>query len=455
MNDQKNVAIVGAGLTGLVTAFYLRRAGITVTLYEKAPRAGGVIQTRRQDGFVWECGPNSGVLGKPEAQELFEDLNGLPLLETASKRAHKRYIWKGKRWEAIPSDPVRGLLTPLYSWRDKLTLPWELFRPRGTDPDENLSSFVRRRLGQSILDYTVDPFVSGVYAGHPDVLIPRYALPKLYALEQAHGGFFRGSIHKMFAPKSERDRKASRKTFSAKGGLQTLVDKLVEAIGAENLRLDCGDLQFQSSPSGWLAMRSGTVIQEHSHLVTATGAHTLPQLVPELAGIGCDAAFAVRYARVAEISIGYRQWNGRPLDGFGGLVPSCEKRDVLGVLFLSAILDGRAPEGGALFAVFAGGLRRPELVDLDDEALRALVAREFQAMMGLSEFSPDLFDIHRYDRAIPQYDLATGSRLAAMEQLEKRFAHLLIGGNGRDGIGMSDRIAQGRKLAERIIQAQA
>lgn len=447
-----SIAIVGAGLTGLTAAFYLRRAGIAVTVFEQSGRPGGVIATQTRDGFTWECGPNTGVLGKPEALELFEDLGATDLLETASPLGAKRYIWKGKRWEAIPSGIWSGLLTPLFSWKDKLTLPLEPFRPRGTHPEETLSQLVRRRLGQSILDYAVDPFVSGVYAGSPDVIIPKYALPKLYNLEQNYGSFIGGSLKKMREPKSARERKATRKTFSAKGGLQSLIDTLVERIGPGNLRLGSQDLSFTHDSGRWTARTAQGEAGSFTQVISTVGAHALPSLFPALNGLGLDAAFQVRYAPVAEAAIGFQQWKGIPLDGFGGLVPSKEKRDILGVLYLSSLMQKRAPAGGALFAVFVGGLRHPEYVDLPDDAFRALVAREFCAMMGITQFDPDLFEVNRYPRAIPQYDSSTPARIAALDALEQKFPGLLLGGNGRDGIGMADRIAQGRKLATRIHQ---
>jgi oxygen-dependent protoporphyrinogen oxidase len=55
----KSVAIIGAGITGLTAAYYLKRAGMVVTVYEASGRAGGVIRSVRRDGYLAECGPNS------------------------------------------------------------------------------------------------------------------------------------------------------------------------------------------------------------------------------------------------------------------------------------------------------------------------------------------------------------------------------------------------------------
>ena len=70
----KKIAIIGAGLTGLTTAFYLRKNNIDITLFESTQHIGGVIQTKEKDQFIWETGPSTGVLGKPEAMELFSKI---------------------------------------------------------------------------------------------------------------------------------------------------------------------------------------------------------------------------------------------------------------------------------------------------------------------------------------------------------------------------------------------
>jgi oxygen-dependent protoporphyrinogen oxidase len=194
--EKTEVVIVGAGLTGLTLAFYLKKAGIKFKIAEKLPRTGGVIQTINENGFVYETGPNTGVVSHPELAELFEDLADKCTLEIADPNAKRRLIWKNRMWHAIPSGLLSAINTPLFTWYDKFRILGEPFREKGTNPNETLAELVRRRLGQSFLDYAVDPFISGVYAGDPNKLITRYALPKLWKLEQDYGSFIGGSIKK-------------------------------------------------------------------------------------------------------------------------------------------------------------------------------------------------------------------------------------------------------------------
>ena len=215
---EKEIVIIGAGLTGLTLAFYLKNQGKDVLIIEKSAKTGGVIQTVKDDEFVYETGPNTGVIGNPEVAELFEDLQGLCTLETADPSSKRRLIWKNGKWRALPSGFWSAVTTPLFTLTDKFRVLGEPFRKKGTNPEENLAELVKRRLGKSFLNYAIDPFISGIYAGDPKYLIPKYALPKLYALEQNYGSFIKGTMKKAKEnKKNPRMQKATKEVFSAKG----------------------------------------------------------------------------------------------------------------------------------------------------------------------------------------------------------------------------------------------
>ena len=58
--QQHDTVIIGAGLTGLSTAFNLKNAGRDVLVLEKQNRIGGQIRTYTENGFTFESGPNTG-----------------------------------------------------------------------------------------------------------------------------------------------------------------------------------------------------------------------------------------------------------------------------------------------------------------------------------------------------------------------------------------------------------
>ncbi|MFO7853057.1 MAG: protoporphyrinogen oxidase [Bacteroidota bacterium] len=456
MDKGKDVIIVGAGLTGLALGVFLKEKGIAFRIVEKNDEAGGVIGTRESNGFVYETGPNTGVLSTPELVRLFDLLKDRCKLEKADRGASKRYIWKRGKWRAMPSGLFSSVGTPLFSFYDKLRILGEPFRKPGDNPYESVADLVRRRMGKSFLDYAVNPFISGVYAGDPEKLITKYALPKLYNLEQNYGSFLGGAIKKAREPKSELERRATREVFSALGGLKNLVDAMVEYIGKENIEMGCTDtLISKKEVSGYECSyeKDGKIKALHGkYMVTTGGSENLDKLIPFVDTHDIDKIMEIRHAKIALAAVGYKEWKGFKLDAFGGLVPSKEKRKVLGVLFPSAIFKGRAPHKGALLSVFMGGYRDPYIIEKTDTEIENIVLREVGEMMGTGDKMPDLIDIYRYERAIPQYELSSAERFDVIEKIQQEYPGLFLAGNIRDGIGMADRVKQAGQIAEIIFK---
>jgi oxygen-dependent protoporphyrinogen oxidase len=450
MKNEKNinVAVVGAGLTGLTTAFYLKKAGIPFVVFEKEKRAGGVIQTHHDNGFTFEGGPNSGILSKPEVPELLEELKDDCTLEVADETAKARWIWKKDRWVPLPSGLISGVTTPLFSFSDKLRILGEPFRKKGNNPNESLAQLVLRRMGKSFLDYAIDPFILGIYSGDPARLITQYAFPKLYRLEQDYGSFIGGSVKKAKEPKTDRDKKATKEIFSVEGGLSNLIDALVKNVGNENIRLNCNGLSFSQKENKFSSSLSS---DQFSHVISTTGGYVLEELFPFLEKEKLKSITKMEYSRVVQVSVGFSQWEGIPLKAFGGLVPFIEQRNILGALFLSSFFKNKAPQNGALLSVFMGGVRKPEFADYSDEKILKIVEQELTEMFKLKTFRPDLLKIFRYNHAIPQYSFESEEKLKAINALEKKHPGLVLAGNIRDGIGIADRIKQGKTIASEII----
>ncbi|WP_319500303.1 protoporphyrinogen oxidase [uncultured Draconibacterium sp.] len=444
--NQLNIAVIGAGLTGLTTAFYLKKFGFEVTVFEKNDQAGGVIKTHRKNGFVFESGPNTGSMSQEEAAELFEDLADDCKLEYANKSAEARWIWMGDKWHEMEMGGLKAITTPLFTWYDKFRILGEPFRKPGTDPNETIADMVRRRMGKSFLRNAVDPFLSGVYAGDPEKLVTRFALPKLYWLEQNYGSFIGGSIKQKKARKKEPPRKANRQVFSVENGLDNLIKALVKNIGDENIKLGCKNLEVNTSGNQDFSVDG----KSFTHVVSTAGSHALENLFPFFPKEKMQAIDKMTYAKVTQVVLGFNNWKGIPIKSFGGLVPSAEKRDVLGILLPGSFLKNRAPENGALLSVFMGGIKRPEMFGYSDDKIKEIAEREVRDMMGLDSFEPDLLEIFRYPNAIPQYSFESEEKLQAITDLETEFKGLTLAGNMRDGIGMADRIKQGRTIANQF-----
>ena len=449
MKQQHEIVVIGAGLTGLSTAFHLHRQGRDVVILEKADRVGGQIHTYHENGVTFESGPNTGVVSFPEVAELFQMLEGSCQLEIARESSKRRLIWKGDRFHELPSSPVSAITTPLFRLSDKFRILGEPWRKKGTDPDEPVGALAARRLGKSFYEYAVDPFVSGVYAGDPMKLTTRYALPKLYNLEANYGSFIRGAIAKAKEPKTDRDRLATKKVFSAVGGLQRLVEAL-----SKDLRIitSANNLKVMPTADGqWSCTYNGTEEIVCRKVVTTVGAYALPALLPFIPEAQMQKMSNLFYAPIIQVILGVKNARGLDFPAFGGLVPSKEQKRVLGILFPSSCFEQRCPDGGALYSYFIGGARHTDYLQKSDDEIREITLEAFHSMLKYpADMQPDLLRIFRHEHAIPQYWSDSGERFATIEALQQQYPGLILAGNMRDGIGMGNRIHQGATIASSI-----
>lgn len=448
----RHTVVIGAGLTGLTAAHTLKKRGVDVEIIEKTARIGGQMQTLAEEDFVFETGPNTGVISCPEVVELFQDLQAFGCeMEEANEETKQRWIWKKGKFHALPTRLSSSISTTLFTWKDKFRILLEPFRPKGTNPDESVEELVKRRLGDSYVHYAVDPFISGIYAGNPKTLVTRYALPRLYNLEHTYGSFIRGAIAKAKEKKTDRDRLATKKVFAAKGGFGALVEALGKAIGSDCITLNAANIHVKPVNDKWEVIYTNGQGMEQTivcqKVITTIGSYVLPQVLPFVEDDLMSFITNLRYAPVVQVAVGVGDTQGVEHRAFGGLIPSCEGLDILGVLFPSSCFPHRAPKGGAVYSFFLGGMRQPQLIEWSDEEIMNLVKEKMHTMLGLpAHVQPDISHIFRHRYAIPQYEASSGQRLAAIETIQKHYPGLILAGNIRDGIGMADRIKQGVKI---------
>lgn len=446
---------MGAGISGLVTAYRLRQAGLQVQVIDAGARPGGVIGSARHEGWLVERGPNSALDTSPLIGELVQALGLRDRWLPAAPSAARRYVLRGGVPLALPMSPRAFLATPLFSAGAKLRLLREPFVPRAAaDDEESIAAFVRRRLGSEFLDYAIDPFVAGVYAGDPEQISVSAAFPRLHALEQRWGSLIRGQV--LGARQRRRDlerAKNSAGSFSFTGGMQTLTDALAAAVGP--LQLGTRVTRLQRDAAGVFSIEAlcdGAESRWRARaVVLATPADTAAALLREHAADAAAALDAIDYAPVATVASGYAAQDiAHPLDGFGCLVPRKEQRRVLGVLFSSTMFEGRAPPGMHLLTTFVGGRRQPQWVDPPEADIASLVHAEHQAMLGARR-APQFQRVTRWPRAIPQYTLGHGGRVARAEAVQHALPGLWLGGSWKGGVSVGDCIKSGHLQADLVV----
>ena len=439
------VAVIGGGLTGLTAAWQLHRAGVPVVVFEAAALPGGVIASTRDGAWLWESGPNTLLEGTADVAA-FVDAVGLGGRRCyAADSANNRYVVRDAQLVAMPTSPLAFVRTRLFSWRAKLGLVGELWRARApADAEESVADFVERRLGREFLDYAINPFVGGVYAGDPRRLSVRHGFPKLHALEQEHGSLLRGAFRRRNTSGGPKGR-----IFSFPEGLAELPRALAASLGGA-VRYATRVQAIRRTAGGWTIESGGPAgAESFSAVLCALPADALAQLRFEgVPGAERLAELqAIEQPPVVSVFTGYRREDvAHPLDGFGLLMPEVERRRILGVLFSSTLFPGRAPEGHVALSTFVGGVRSPELARLDDAGLRQLVREELGALLGVRG-EPVYCHVQRWPRAIPQYTLGYERFKAIFTGLEAAAPGLHFGGNARDGISLANCIESGRRLA--------
>lgn len=431
--------MIGGGISGLVTAFHLVRGGRKVVVLEASPRVGGSLETKTDGPWRFELGPNTVLENHETVTRLIREAGLEGEKVTALPSAKRRFLWKAGQLHALPSGPVGFLKTPLFPASAKLRLlrePW-ISRPSG-DPEESIAEFVRRRLGQAFLDYAVGPFVSGVYAGDPERLSVRYAVPRIASLEREHGSLIRGALARRKGPAP------GGAMISFREGLDQLPRKLAEEIGDVRIGVACRRVVRTSD--GFRAETDAGPI-EAQQVVLAVPADAAARLLdsPGLAEIP--------YAAVSLVSTGWRREDiAHPLGGFGFLAPRKEGLHVLGVLFPSEIFPGRAPEGHTVLTAFVGGRTQPEVAGWDDDRLMSTVLEDLRRTVGVRG-EPLIRTIRRWPRAIPQYEVGHGRFLDLAREIETALPGLRIGGNFLHGVSVPDCIRNATELAGTMLQA--
>lgn len=453
MDTKKQLAVIGAGISGLTTAYRLMQAGYDVTVFEKTDHIGGTIVTEREEGYLVDLGPNSALETSDTLRNLIRELGIEDKKVYGNDASNNRYIVRNGTLHALPMSPVKFLKTPLFSWKAKLRLMREPFIRPTDGQDISLADFVRYRLGDEFLEYAINPFVAGVYAGDPETLSTPAAFPKLYALEQNYGSFIRGTIRGARERKKRKEVSKDRaKLFSFIDGMDTFPKALAAKLPGrirtkaqiETIRRKDGfELEIRQNGQSFKEHFKKIVISVPSKEMSVV----LNILFPEQAKRFLD----VYYPPVAVVFMGFNESDvKRPLDGFGFLIPKIENRRILGSIWSSTIFPNRAPSGKAAFTTFVGGTRQPDLVHTDDSSLQEMVFQDLNDLVGLSA-KPEYCKIRRWPRAIPQYTLGYQTIQKMFDEMEEAQPGLYFAGNFRRGISVGDSILSAHETVEKIL----
>src|ERR1700733_12135391 len=394
MGEPKQVIVIGAGISGLACAYRLKQLGTPVILLEASARVGGLVGSVRKDGFLFESGPQS-FQGTEPLLELIREVGIEGELQRADPRA-PRFIYLHGKLQKIPMTPQGLMASSLLGLKSRAKIVSEPFkRTKPPTKEESVADFVRRKFGHEILEYLVAPFVSGVYAGDPEKLSLKAAFPSLEEWEREYGSVLRGAMKS----RPEKEQRAGAPPLcSFTHGVATLPRAMAAKLGDA--------MQYETRA---VSVDSVSASQQHSHgdagpaceirivhngqeqsaiagaVVIATPAYAAAHLLETSAPHLAQTLSGIAYAPVAVVACTYyRQQVGDPLEGFGFLVPRREKVRTLGTVWNSSLFPGRAHEGSVTITSFIGGATDPEIMNLHEEKIAAIVAEENARILGIT-----------------------------------------------------------------------
>jgi protoporphyrinogen/coproporphyrinogen III oxidase len=446
--------VVGGGISGLVCAYGLRKAGIDAQLVEASLRPGGVIRSERRDGYLLELGPQS-FSGTAPLIELCRDLGIEDQLVGAPRHA-ARYVLVDGALRQVPLSPPAFFASSLFSAGTKWSILRDLFGvSRPPEQDESVAAFVRRKFSAELLEKLGGPFVSGIYAGDPEQLSLRGAFPQLYAAEKSAGSVVRGMMR---AARAKKGLRRPPTLLSFRESNETLIHALATHLGPA---LRCGAKVTRIQPVGGgaaekfevrISAGGGEEIIEARQLILATPTNVSAKLLNSVDVSFERALGGIIYAPVAVVSFGYRKSDvGHTLEGFGFLVPRSAGLSILGSVWNSSLFPGRAPDGHALLTSFVGGAMNPQAVTRSSHELISLVHKEIAPVLHLRQ-APIFSNVEIYERAIPQYNLGHMDRVTTLETLLLKYPGLRLTGNYLRGPAIGACVEQALSVAGKIAE---
>ena len=441
------IAVIGGGFGGLIAARALVRDGIDAHVLEAGSRAGGVVCTSTRDGYVREHAASSFLGGPGDGvYALCQELG--VAVDKASPKARTRWIYLDGKLRALPRSPFGLFTTDLLTWRGKLDLFAEPFRPAGrarrSDDDESMHAFAARRFGAEAARAIVSPFVTGVYAADAHDISLASGFPKLAMLD-ARGGVVRGSLAQM--ADRLRSRLAGRKAastprglYAARGGLGTVASALAAELGSR-VRLN--------APVSKVAPVDGGVAIDGARWDGAVLAVPAEDAASLTSGDLANRLASFHRAPAALVYLGFPA-DAVPSasDGFGALVATGEDVRVLGIVFESTVWPERAPAGHVTLRCIYGGGRDPEAAALDDAALIAQARRDVEVVLGATA-APTHTSVVRWKRGVAQYRPGHAERVRDAVALARSQRIVLAGADYR-GPGLNDLCADGAAVVTEV-----
>ena len=439
------IAIVGGGISGLTTAFYLNQGmpDAQITVFEKEATLGGKMMTKEVDGFYFEAGSNGFLSNKPNTLELVKLCGCDDILIRSNDAARKRFIYKDFLCP-LPESPKAFLQTPLLSFTGKLRVAGEFFMPaKKDDSDETLQSFGYRRVGKEMTDVFLDAMVAGIFASTPKSISVNAAFPAVVKLEREYGGLFRGMI-----AKKKKEAGPGGVLMSFTKGVSSFIERLSLAAGCQ-IRTGCFVQKIEKRDKGYTLSVDGDMM-DFDKVILSIPSYESAALLKDIDSELSSMLSSIDYSPISIVGFGYNNLQ-HDLDGFGLLTTTSAHKEILGVLWDSSIFNDRAPQGKKSVRVMIGGQRNRDLALKEEAQLKEMAQRGIHETMGI-DAKPDVTFVERYEKGIPNYTVGHAEKMAKLFETLAQHQGLYLNSNAYFGVGLNDCVSHSKQCAQNVLK---
>ena len=440
MFKKYDVIIIGAGLSGLSTAHFLKKIdpNLKVVLLEQADRPGGAVKSLQQDGFLAEWGPHGFLDNNQASRELLADTGLDKVVKKAPLGNFVRYVCHRGKLVQLPQKPTKLLSTPLLTPLGKIRLLGELFK-KPIIPDQTIGQWAAYRFGEEVLPL-IDAAVTGTFAGDYERLSIDAVMPGVRLLEKENGSVLKGLF------KKKKEKKDGPATLPAMTSFPDGMEQLITTLAKHaDIRYDTEVKTISKQGENWQVQTTNSTLATEN-LVIALPINNSLKLLDQFR----PPTSSIPGAPIATVAMGFDAANAQIPYGFGYLAPEKENRFTMGALFSTHMFPGRAPKGRVMLEALVGGRRHPEKLEYDDDQLIELIYNDLKQLITLPE-PPCFTKVMRTNHAIPQLEMSYPQLLKWRITLEAEQTGLSICGFGWEGIGMNEMMAVASEVAQKVV----
>ncbi|WP_414050485.1 protoporphyrinogen oxidase [Macrococcus animalis] len=450
----KKCAIIGAGITGLSAAYYLKKedTSFDIDVLEANGVAGGKIKTYQKDGYTIELGPESYLGRKKIMTELAEAI-GLKD-DIVVNNTGKSYIYAKNKLYPIPGGSILGIPTEMKPFiSTRLISPFGKLRagldyvikPISMTPDVSVGAFFRRRLGNETLENLIEPLLSGIYGSDIDKLSLKSTFPDFKATEEKHGGLIKGMrANKKATPKRKGPAQGQFRQF--KNGLMSFINALVKDLESKqvNMKYNHKVEAIEKLQNGYNVTVNGEKVFYDKVIITVP--HTIFRDWFDDAPLNYFDYMETTSVATVVMAFDDSQVDNKE-NGTGFVIAKNSDTIITACTWTDKKWSHTTPPGKTLLRAYVGRPGSDVVKNNDDAAIVKLARRDLDKMMEIKG-EPEFAIVTKLFNSMPQYEVGHIDRIRSIQHyIKTQYPGLVITGASFEAVGLPDCVSQGQRAA--------